>query len=175
MSPCSPFRFVRFVEVIQIILEVLRQLHNSPQMIVRDQDGSLVVLLSIVLRQGDGSLERYWVLVQSFSTCIITQCMDGLTISDLPTVPLDRPELRALQVLLRSGVQSHRATTLSVQLVDKILPDLLTLLVGKVLVVQLDVDSRGKGIVEGADPVGREEQDAVVELQSTQEACKQYC
>lgn len=97
--------------------------------------------------------------------------MKELTISNLSAVPLHRTHLRATDVLLCVNVETHRFALFARELVDKGLPDLLSLLVCKFGVVQLDVYARNEGIVERADSVGGEEEDAVVVLKFAKERC----
>jgi hypothetical protein len=93
-----------------------------------------------------------------------------LTIANLPTIPLQRAQCRALQILPSINVESDGVSPLLFELLGKVLPDLLALLVRKILVVELHVDAGDEGIIESTDPVGCEEEDAVVELEGAKEA-----
>ena len=57
---------------------------------------------------------------------------------------------------------------------DEGLPDLLALLFIELTVVQLHVYARGKGVVESANAVGGQEEDAVVVLESAEEGYAVY-
>lgn len=97
--------------------------------------------------------------------------MKELTISNLSAVPLHRTHLCATDVLLCVNVETHRFALFARELVNKSLPDLLSLLVCEFGIVQLDVYTRNEGIVECTDSVGGEEEDAVVVLQLAKERC----
>lgn len=58
------------------------------------------------------------------------------------------------------------------------MPDLLSLAICKFVVVQLDMDTRDKGIVKSPNPVGGEEKYATIVLKGSKEAYKTviyYC
>lgn len=93
----------------------------------------------------------------------------ALTISDLSAVPFDGAHLCSADILLGIDIEAHRVALFPHKLINKHLPDLLSLLVGKLRVVQLHVDAQDEGIVKRADPIRYEEQDAVIVFEFTQE------
>lgn len=99
------------------------------------------------------------------------------TVSDLTPVPLHGAHCRTLDVFFRIDVQADVITPLLRKSLDEGLPDELAFVGGELWVVELNVDSGYKGVVEGPYPVCREEQNPVVVLEASQErwTCVSTC
>lgn len=87
-------------------------------------------------------------------------------IPDLPPIKLMTRE--RVQMALDSGVLVQDARLLLEER-DEVLPDMGAVVAGQRGVVQGELDARFERLVEGADAVGGEDQDAVVVLQHAQE------
>lgn len=92
------------------------------------------------------------------------------TVSYLPAIPLDASDFLSFEVFFRVDVEAHVVSPLLVELVDKCLPHLLTLIFGEVGIEYLYVNTRYESIVKGADTVCCQEENSVIELQSSEEA-----
>ncbi|QBZ55152.1 hypothetical protein PoMZ_00044 [Pyricularia oryzae] len=56
---CCTLRLVSLVQILEVALEVARQLHDRPEMVVLDHDPAVGVQLRLELGEGDGGLESW--------------------------------------------------------------------------------------------------------------------
>lgn len=99
------------------------------------------------------------------------RCPKQLTISDFSPIPVDCSHCLALHVFFSFNAETHIVSSLLLEFVNECLPYLPTFNVGKVRIVDFDMDTRDECVVEAAYPVRREEENAVVEFERAQEAC----
>ena len=159
------------MQIIEIRLEIRRQLYDRFQVGVCDDDLPLLVLLCVIFGQSDSRLERYD--VESALELIVRRVVlyrKPLTISYFAPIPLNRTHLISAYVLLGVYVEANVVATLACQLVHERLPHELSLVVGKLGIEELDVDARDESIVKGTHAICGEEQDTIVVLESSEEA-----
>ena len=92
---------------------------------------------------------------------------EHLTISILMPVPLDGSHLCALDILLGVDVETYVVSSFTCQVFHQRLPYELTLFTGELGIEELFVDAGD----EGAHTVRGKEEDAVVVLEGSEEAC----
>lgn len=90
----------------------------------------------------------------------------------------DIPDLAPVEVLPGELVDVHKQivhinalVVTALEHAEQVAPDLDALVLLEVVVPQGEVDAALEGLVEGADSVGREDEDAVVVLEETEEHC----
>lgn len=121
--------------------------------------------LRAMLGQCYGGLERYLVVsLQSLEIFVLT-----LTIAYFSPVHLEFPHLAGPQILLHRVLDLHRRPV-GLQLLDEGRPQRVALFLVQIRVEQLDVYTRQNRVVEGTNAICREEKNAIVELESSEEA-----